>query len=297
MKTLSRWCALVLLAGVLCTPAARAGELLLRYGSLQATAWAPDRAVGGRLPVLIFSHGFHGCDVQSRFLTQGLANAGYLVFAPNHRDAACHYGRSDWLEAAQQPLWRPDLWTASTYADRAADVGALIAALHADPRFRRRADWSRLGLVGHSLGGYTALGLAGAWPRWKLPGVRAVLALAPYSLPFGLRGTLAGIAAPVMFECGQSDFAITPMVDGALGSYANAPRPKYYAEFANAGHLAWTDSDATAHRLILAYSLAFLDHYVRGRPADPLLTHAARGVSALDFDSELGRGAMRNSAP
>lgn len=285
-----------LLAAFLCAPTAGAGELLLRYGSLQATAWLPDRTGAGRLPVLVFSHGFHGCDVQSRFFTQGLAAAGYLVLAPNHRDAACHYGRSDWLEAAQQPLWRPDLWSAATYADRAADVRALIAAVRADARFRGRADWSRLGLAGHSLGGYTALGLAGAWPQWKLPGVRAVLALAPYSLPFGLRGTLSGLAAPVMFQCGADDFAITPMVDGAVGSYANAPRPKYYAEFAGAGHLAWTDSDATDHRLILAYARAFLDHYLKGGPADPLLTHAARGVAALEFDSELGRGTVLNGA-
>ena len=32
-------------------------------------------------------------------------------------------------------------------------------------------------LAGHSLGGYTVLALAGAWPSWKLANVRAVLAL------------------------------------------------------------------------------------------------------------------------
>ena len=27
--------------------------------------------------------------------------------------------------------------------------------------------------IGHSLGGYTVLGLAGGWPSWKLPGIQS----------------------------------------------------------------------------------------------------------------------------
>ena len=279
---------LILLSCLLCTCAAQAREQTLKVGNLQVTAWSPDQPPPGKLPVLIFSHGLHGCDVQSRFLTQAFAAAGYLVFAPNHRDASCNGGRTPWFEGTELMFLHPEQWTEATYRNRADDVRRLIAGLYDDERFRDRADWSRLGLVGHSLGGYTALGLAGAWPGWKLPGVKAVLALAPYSHPFTVQRTLGGVSVPVMYQCGENDFAITPVVAQAMGSYEQSAQPKYYVEFAGAGHLVWTDSDDTDRKAILAYSLAFLNHYVKGRPASALLTQAMPGVARLRYASELG---------
>lgn len=41
-----------------------------------------------------------------------------------------------------------------------------------------------MGLAGHSLGGYTVLGVGGGWPSWRLSGLKAILAMAPYALPF-----------------------------------------------------------------------------------------------------------------
>ena len=46
---------------------------------------------------LVFSHGFHGCATQSTFLMQAFADAGYIVFAPNHRDATCNGGSAYWI--------------------------------------------------------------------------------------------------------------------------------------------------------------------------------------------------------
>ncbi len=43
-------------------------------------------------PVILFSHGFTGCGTQSVFLTEALAQDGYFVLAPNHRDAGCGGG-------------------------------------------------------------------------------------------------------------------------------------------------------------------------------------------------------------
>lgn len=272
---------------LLCCAAAPAAEQTFSVSGLQVTAWTPDQP-GGREPVLIFSHGLHGCDVQSRFLTRALAAAGYLVFAPNHHDASCHGGTTPWFEGTELAFLHPEEWTQSSYGRRFDDVRRLIAGVRGDPRFAA-ADWSRLGLVGHSLGGYTALGLAGAWSGWKLPGVKAVLALAPYSLPYDVHQTLGGLEAPVMYQCGQNDFAITPTVSAPQGSYDQSPQPKYYVEFANAGHFAWTDGDDTDHQAITAYALAFLNHYLRGLPAEPLLTHAGAGVVRLGYASELGR--------
>jgi predicted dienelactone hydrolase len=60
----------------------------------------------------------------------------------------------------------------------------LIDALRNDARWKDRIEWSRVALAGHSLGGYTVLGLAGGWASWKLPSIKAVLAMSPYCDPF-----------------------------------------------------------------------------------------------------------------
>src|SRR5437773_2068602 len=52
--------------------------------------WKPTgTAPAGGFPVILFSHGFGGCNTQSTFLMEALAHAGYLVLAPNHQDARC----------------------------------------------------------------------------------------------------------------------------------------------------------------------------------------------------------------
>jgi pimeloyl-ACP methyl ester carboxylesterase len=77
-------------------------------------------------------------------------------------------------------------------------------------RFSSRVDLDRLGLLGHSLGGYTVVGLAGGWASWKLPGVKAVLALSPYTDPFLVHRTLSGVSTPIMYQGGTLDLGITP---------------------------------------------------------------------------------------
>jgi len=283
--------------GWLCGTAAWASERTLELAGVRTTVWEPDTAVTEGLPVIIFSHGFHGCSTQSRFLMRAFAEAGYLVLAPNHRDAICNAGSGSWLQRPTQSFARPDQWTDANYRDRARDIEGIIRALGTDPQLSARVDLSRIGLAGHSLGGYTALGLAGAWPAWKLDGVRAVLALSPYSQPFIARQTLAGIAVPVMYQGGTRDFGITPALRKNSGAYQRSRPPKYYVEFQNAGHLAWTDLSAVDHEAIAAYAIAFMNHYVRGASADPLLTHATAEVAELRFSCELGAsGAAGSSA-
>jgi predicted dienelactone hydrolase len=165
------------MALLVCVTAARADEQTVKLGGLDVTVWSQDAGKAARQPVIIFSHGFHGCATQSRFLMEAFASSGYIVFAPNHGDAVCNNGKAHWYSRSKVPLRKPELWNDASYRDRADDIRGLIEAVRADARFRARVDWTRLGLAGHSLGGYTVLGLSGAWPSWKLPGVKAVLAL------------------------------------------------------------------------------------------------------------------------
>jgi predicted dienelactone hydrolase len=283
--------AIVCLAALLVAASiARAAERAITAAGLAVTVWQPDREPGEKLPVIVFSHGFHGCATQSRFLATAFAASGYVVFAPNHRDATCAGGSGRLIDRPAVPFAEPRAWDETTYRDRGEDIRRLVAALAADATWQERVDWSRLGLAGHSLGGYTVLGLGGAWPGWKLGGVKAVLALSPYAQPFVAHQTLQGLAAPVMYQGGTRDLGITPALARPMGAYDQSPMPKYFVEFDRAGHLAWADIPSPARGGIIAYSLAFIDRYVKGAKPEAVLTRAASGVAALRYASELGTG-------
>jgi predicted dienelactone hydrolase len=209
--------------------------------------------------LVVFSHGFHGSSTQSTFLMRAIADDGFLVIAPNHQDAG--RGRSFKPEA---PLGRPSDWSDTTYLDRADDIRNLLKVLRNDPDWSRQIDWQRLALAGHSLGGYTVLGLAGGWPSWKLTGIKAVLALSPYSAPFQEHGDLASLGVPVMYQGGTRDIGITPFVARKGGAFDATSSPAWFVEFQGAGHLAWTDLNPRYHESVIHYSLAFLNRYVKG---------------------------------
>ena len=220
---------------------------------------------------------------------EAFASDGYLVFGLNHLDATCNGAKGSWFSRAEIPFRDPGKWNESSYRDRADDIRRLVGAIGTDNRFRLRTDLSRVALAGHSLGGYTVLGLAGAWPNWKLTGVKAVLALSPYSQPFLLHGTLAALSAPVMYQGGTRDFGITPTLQKTSGAYEQSSEPKYFVEFDKAGHFAWADVGITAHEEIVAYSLAFMNHYVKGGSVKQSLTQKIPGVALIRYASELGK--------
>ena len=264
-------------------------EETIELGGLTVTVWTQTPTAGIRQPVLLFSHGFHGCSTQSRFLMQALAADGWLVFAPNHADATCNGGTAKGSDPPEESFADPQAWTDATFAGRRDDMRALIDAIAADPRFGPRADFTRLALAGHSLGGYTVLGLAGGWAGWDVPDAKAVLALSPYDQPFIVHETLGGLTAPVMYQGGTLDLGITPSIEKPDGGYDQSPEPKYFAEFYGAGHLAWADVGNPGPKDgIVAYSLAFLDHAVKGEPAARILTSPRPGIFLLRYASELG---------
>jgi predicted dienelactone hydrolase len=226
---------------------------------------------------------------------EAFAEAGYLVFAPNHRDASC--GRVNGLDKPAVAFRAPDAWTDQAFRDRSEDLRRLRDAIGSDQRFRERADLSRVGLVGHSLGGYTVLGMAGAWPVWKLDGVRAVLALSPYSQPFIVHHTLEGLAVPVMYQGGTRDFGTTPAIRKASGAYDQSPAPKYLVEFDGAGHFAWTNAGFANRASIVGYSVAFLERYVKGVSTSAVLTHKNGDVSVLRHALTSEDGVAVDSVP
>jgi predicted dienelactone hydrolase len=222
-------------------------------------------------PLLVFSHGFGGCAKQSTFLTEYLAEKGYIVIAPDHADAECRKNRligggklAETRQWPEKPFRNPETWTDKTEADRKDDVLFAVSSMLDDRQYAPYVDVERMGLIGHSLGGYTVLGIAGAWPSWKDKRFKAVLVLSPFISPF-LRGkSLKNIDVPVMYQGGTKDTQITPLIKRRGGGYDQTPVPKYFLEFTGAGHFSFTELERGYHDIIRRTALDFMDKYVKG---------------------------------
>jgi predicted dienelactone hydrolase len=231
---------------------------------LSVAVWMPADTTPRPMPVIVFSHGFRGCDTQSSFLMRALADHGYLVVAPNHHDAFCsHFGRT---LGPQERFGRPDAWTEHSFEDRRDDIAKLLDALEKDVPWSSLVDPQKIGLAGHSLGGYTVLGLSGGWPSWKRADVKAVLALSPWCEPYLRHGALDKLTVPVMYQGGSIDLNITPTVRRPGGAFDKTPAPAFFVELAHAGHLAWTDANPRFQDTIVHYALTFFDAELKAGP-------------------------------
>ena len=264
----------VILVFLAAAPALAAEEEATSIGGIDAVVWTASGATADEQPVVVFSHAMHMCPTQSRYLMRALADAGYVVIAPRHLDSNCALSIPQFYRFG----WKPSLlWSDDDYRDRAEDIRRLVDALPRDERYRDRIDIDRLALAGHSLGGYTVLGLGGAWPSWKLSGVRAILALTPYSLPFQRSEGLRKLSAPVMYQAGRLDPVFTLPIE--LSGYDQSPAPKYFVELATAAHLAWTDLGLGDRDTIVRYAIAFFDRHVKDAPPRAALRTSLPGVA------------------
>jgi predicted dienelactone hydrolase len=245
----------------------------LDIGTLHTTVWRPIGT--GVHPLVIFSHGLHGSSRQSTFLMKALSDHGYLVIAPNHRDAY-RFGKANvGITPPTMGFARADRWTDATYRDRAEDIRGMVRKLKSDAAWNKQIDWTKVALIGHSLGGYTVLGLAGAYGSWYLPDAKAVIALSPYCAPLTGAKTLIRISIPVMYQGGTSDYGITPLLKIKGGAFDQTPSPVVFVDFLRANHFAWTDMNPTFQPDISGYCIAFLDKYLNGNQHTDLLTKTA----------------------
>jgi predicted dienelactone hydrolase len=101
----------------------------------------------GPHPVALLSHGFSGLWRNQAWLAERLAQDGYIAVALNHPGTT--FGDID-------PAWATHL------ADRPQQVSRVLDALLADGALGPQIDQKQISVIGHSLGGSTALMLAGA---------------------------------------------------------------------------------------------------------------------------------------
>ena len=216
-------------------------------------------------PLILFSHGNKGVNFQSYSLTEHLASHGFFVAAPNHPGNTMFDNPSD-EEMALIALERPQ--------DIAFAYEKIMEAVYEpSDSFYLQVDSARVGIAGHSFGGYTAVVIAGAtvdvdaasarcdagsesdifcpyinfWPAVEIirrPDsmsiVKAALALAPGGYAaFGDEGLLE-VDMPVMIFGGTLD-QWTPLETEIRPIYDGIESDAWKIEITQAGHMSFTD--------------------------------------------------------
>jgi dienelactone hydrolase len=226
----------MVVCGVARAQATNAPNKIEKIAGLDVALWLPVTG-SGPYPLVLFSHGFGGCKTQSSYLMRALAQNGIMVAAPDHSDNRC----GEPLSLALPPIFgSPESWSDATFADRRGDLNALRSGLLTHPTLATSFDPARLAVVGHSLGGYTVLALAGARTSWKMTGIAGAVAFAPHTDPFLTGGTPEGISVPVLLEVGEQD-RVTERLNGV---YSKMPSPACQVIYKGARHFAWVDPES-----------------------------------------------------
>ncbi len=101
----------------------------------------------GRFPLVLLSHGSGGNVQAAGWLATKLVKAGFVVAGPNHPGTTS----GDSTPESTSKIWQ-----------RTGDISALIDYLDSNKQWAKSVDKERIGIVGFSLGGATAMELAGA---------------------------------------------------------------------------------------------------------------------------------------
>jgi dienelactone hydrolase len=286
---------------------------------LPAEVRSPGRP--GPHPLVVYSHHSGGHRRSATFLSTHLASHGYAVATLDHS------------EVAVPELARPGGDGAETAERRAARIAEIVASRVPDlelvldhlltGKMGVACDADRVGLVGHSLGGWTVLATTGVDPR-----VRAVVAHAPGGATRPRPGVLQlpltfdwGRDVPTLYLAAENDMPIPPDavrdvrdrtpgtsrlvvlrradhqhflddVEGAHETARTMPLPPE-AAYLQAEALPMTElcNGDQAHTFVRGLTLAHLDATLRDDPA------AARFLAG-DLEAELAaRGVEATRAP
>ncbi len=267
----------------------------LRGRTFPLDVWIPQCAKPANYPLVIYSHSSGGRGRRTAtFLCSHLASHGYIVAAMDHSEIVAPEleRRSD--ETNDQKIARIE----AIIASRAPDIEFLLDYLLANEALSPELpiDPSRIGIVGHSFGGWTAL--AATELDWR---IRAVVALAPAGSSKPRPGILPvkvsfkwGREVPALYLAAENDVS-TPL-DGIYELVERAPHPKRLIVLRRADHLHFVDDVEQQHETIRTMAwpaeLAWIGQEMR--PMSELCSgeHAhlfTRGLTLAHFDAVLAQ--------
>ncbi len=252
---------------------------------------------GGPFPVIVFSHGYGNYAQTYEPLSSYWTSNGYVVIRPSHADAGVLRDqiRDTLREAFEQPPdnrgqqrrpeprqdprpqpaepFRPNpmetIWEKERepqWRNRVADVRLVLDSL-ADletrfPELRGKLDRSRIGVAGHSYGGFTTMLLSGVRTFGSTPlqladpRIRAVVVMSPQG-PSTVRGltdqSWTEVRVPVMYMTGTEDRGALEGEDSAWRRKAYDLSPagdKYFVLLRGGRHSSFTGTSAGAFDIV-----------------------------------------------
>jgi dienelactone hydrolase len=250
--------------------------------------WHPKPAETGTYPLILFSHSSGGGRRQSTFLCDHLSSHGYVVAALDHSEVVAPELARKEGETVEEKAARQQAWIANRVPDIRFLLDCMLQEANVDPQ--------RIGIVGHSFGGWTAL----ATPDFEHR-ISAVVALAPAGSsqpkPGILKADLSfnwGRDVPTLYLVAENDISL-PLA-GMYELFDRTPATKRMVILRRADHLHFMDNVEQLHETIRAMSfpgeLSWIQEEMR--PITELCSgeqaHTfVRGLTLCHFDFVLKR--------
>jgi dienelactone hydrolase len=202
----------------------------------------------GTYPLVIFSHSSGAGRLSATFLCTHLSSHGYLVAALDHSEvvAAELARKADETEEQKRARW------AALIASRVPDIRFLLDELLGGGAWNSEAlfDPDRIGIAGHSFGGWTALAATEADGR-----ISSVVALAPGGSSNPKPGILPvklafdwGRDVPALFLVAENDASLP--LEGMYEIFERTPATKRMLVLRRADHIHFMDNVEELHEAV-----------------------------------------------
>lgn len=126
-----------------------------RNRQISGTLYLPNLPTGQTAPLIVISHGVAEDRTTFAYLARHLASHGFAIAALEHTVGDAKQLRNYLAGLASPP-------PATELLDRPRDISFLLNALQQNKSLQTKVNVQQVGVIGHSLGGYTAFAIAGA---------------------------------------------------------------------------------------------------------------------------------------